>query len=109
MDVQTWRHPGGVVLVVTGELDLGTTPRFEEALEKAQRAESARVVLDLTAVTFLGSPGLTALVRANERSAGNGLGVVMTAGTSIRRPLEVTGLDTVLPLYETVDAAFEAN
>ncbi|SDI32963.1 anti-anti-sigma factor [Actinokineospora alba] len=109
MDVQTWRHPGGVVLVVTGELDLGTAPRFEEALEQAQRAESDRVVLDLTAVTFLGSSGLSALVRANARSAGNGLGVVMTADTSIRRPLEVTGLDTVLPLYETVDAAFDAR
>jgi anti-sigma B factor antagonist len=108
VDVRSWRHPGGVVLAVTGEIDLHTSPHFEKALVRAQRDETAMVVLDLTAVTFLGSRGLSVLVRANERSATR-FRVVVAPDNMIRRPMEVTGLDTVLPLHATVDAAFDAR
>jgi anti-anti-sigma factor len=50
------------VLAAVGEIDLATAPLLSEALSQAPQLEWATgVVLDFTATTFLGSPGLAVL------------------------------------------------
>jgi anti-sigma B factor antagonist len=97
-----------VVVTVAGELDMLTTPRLRAAVSGAlEEAKGAPVVLDLTRVTFLGSPGLAALVEAVRQAERRGgpLRIVVDNARPVIRPIELTGLDDVLALYGTVDAA----
>jgi anti-sigma B factor antagonist len=52
-----------VVVAVTGEMDLSTAPRFTLALDDAIGSAS-RVIVDLTAATFIDSTAIAAVVRA---------------------------------------------
>ncbi len=90
----------GTVLAV-GDVDLLTAPQLSAALQQAQEGTQA-VLLDLSAVDFLGSAGLSVLVEAARRAddSGGRLAVLVTRH-AVRRAIEVTGLDDVLHLFET--------
>lgn len=99
---------GAIVVTVAGELDMLTTPRLRVAVRQAlDEAMGEPVILDLTAVTFLGSPGLAALVDAVRQAGQRGgpLRVVVDNARPVIRPIELTGLDDLLALYATVDEA----
>src|SRR3979409_2393089 len=71
----------GVLVTVTGELDIATAPQLREALT-ARPAEGGLIVVDLTPVTFMDSTGLEAIVRLHTALAGAGgrLAVVCPPG-----------------------------
>ena len=98
-----------LVVSVTGELDMLTTPRLRAAVAEAldEAGGSTLVVVDLTEVTLLGSPRLAALVDAvsKARQRCGPLRIVVDNTRPVVRPIELTGLDDVLALYDTVDEA----
>jgi anti-sigma B factor antagonist len=99
-----------VVVNVSGEVDIGTAPEFEDELARAveDRLRSALVV-DLTGVGFIDSTGLNALVRALERQRLVGSSLVLVSDDSrVAMMLEVTRLDRVLRRYRTRDEALAA-
>jgi anti-sigma B factor antagonist len=100
--------PTAVIVTVVGEVDGWTVDRLRVALGQAldQPGERA-VVVDLTRVSFLGSVGLGALVQARReaRARREALRVVVDHQRPVLRPLQLTGLDEVLALYETVSEA----
>jgi anti-anti-sigma factor len=59
---------GGQVVRVTGELATGTAAYLDAVLEHQISVRPARLVVDLSAVSFLGVRGLAALVRAIGRA-----------------------------------------
>jgi len=97
-----------VVVTVRGEVDVMTAPRLRDAVARAFDApEAGAVVLDLTGVTFLGSNGLAALVDAvtEARQRREPLRVVVDDTRPVLRPLQLTGLDSLLALYHSVEEA----
>ena len=54
------REDGTEVLAVTGEIDMSNSDAFAAAIENARPAEG-RLLVDLTAVEYLDSAGLTAM------------------------------------------------
>ncbi|MFB9903092.1 STAS domain-containing protein [Allokutzneria oryzae] len=82
------------VVAFTGEVDLATRARFTTALDAAVRTDHPVVVLDLTAVTFMGSTALAGLLRARQqlREQDRELRLV-AAHEAVLLPLRVTGLD----------------
>jgi len=82
--------PGGVVVNVTGDVDLGSAHDFEAHLLAAFAETDGRVVLDLGGVTFMDSAGIGSLVRA-QRRAGSGLRI-RAMHRSVRRVLELASL-----------------
>lgn len=94
------------MLVATGELDLATVEILEAAVDRAISAGFNRIVIDLTAVSFMDSTGMRALLVTSQRlEEENGtLGVVLTGGP-VARALAVTGVDRLLKLFDTVAAA----
>ena len=102
------REAAAVVVVAAGEVDLLTVGRLRVAVEEALRAADGRpVVVDLTAVTFLGSHGLAALAEAASKAEQRRepLRVVVDETLAVIRPLQITGLDEVLALYYSVGDA----
>ena len=97
------------VVGARGEIDLSTTPAFRDALLEATRC-SARVIVDLTEVTFLDSFGIgviaaTTLTSNHDQQHGS-LCLVGTSGI-VRRGLETTGLARLFPVYGTVEEAVQ--
>jgi anti-anti-sigma factor len=80
--------------ILSGELDRSTVDRFEAALDGTRdagaRDAGARVVLDLSRVTFVDSSGVRSLIGLG-RSLGSSL-VLRDPSPRVRRVLELRGL-----------------
>jgi anti-sigma B factor antagonist len=101
---------GVVAVVVGGEIDMASSPEFEAALTRAVRDRDARaLIVDLTAVTFIDSSGVSSLVRALEkqRFAGGALAIVSN-DSRVSTIFEISRLDRVLRLFPSRDAAVTA-
>ena len=99
---------GAAVVHVAGELDLVTTPALRDAIADALSSPPPLVVLDLTDVDFLASAGLSELIAAGERAQGRTTLRIVAANRSTLRPLSMTGLDSMLAVFPTVDEALAA-
>ncbi|MQY26090.1 STAS domain-containing protein [Nocardia aurantia] len=96
-------HYGGIVVVeAVGEIDITSAAVLSSALEAVAPAAEA-VIVDLSAVGFMGSVGFTVLLAAAENRGPRQLRVVVSP--QVRRPLEMMGLDKVLDLYHSLDLA----
>jgi anti-anti-sigma factor len=91
------------VLAVSGELDLAAASSLEEELGQALESGSKVIVIDVTALDFIDSTGLSVLVRAHQRAqeAGLQLGLV-NPGAQVERLLSLTGLAQRLTLDQSV-------
>jgi len=57
-------------VVVSGDLDLATAPQLMSAVESLAASGARRVVVDLGAVSFIDSSGISALLRADRTLRG---------------------------------------
>lgn len=99
---------GRAVVIASGEIDMTTAPGLRDALAGASQA-STRVVLDLTAVTFFDSSGIAVLIdtlRDGRQGRRHSLTLAGAAQT-VRRVLEITRVDRMLPTYETLAEALD--
>ena len=90
---------GSVRVHVKGELDLSTSPEFDQALRQEIDA-GKRVVVDLSEIAFIDSTGLNTLIGALRACESNG-GMLMVSPTmpaQVQRVFEITGLNKVLPI-----------
>lgn len=102
---------GARVVTLRGEIDAFTAPSLRDDLRHLVEETGALViVVDLSAVTFLDSSALGALVgvirRLRER---NGELRIVQPRNAAGRIFELTGLDAVLDLYPDRDAAISAT
>jgi anti-anti-sigma factor len=104
------REGSACVLAVRGELDLTTAPELITHLEAAPSGSAAAVIVDLTAVTFLDSSGMTALVRARRSldEADMALTLVCDPESRPSRALAVSGLDALFEIRPSLDQALSA-
>lgn len=108
--LQTEERPGCVVLAVTGEVDLGTAPQLKERLTDLVAEGHRHVVVDLTATDFLDSTGLGALVAGLKRLRAHQGDMRVACNTPrVRKVFEITHVDRVLPMFDSVDEACRAG
>jgi anti-sigma B factor antagonist len=102
--VSTWLvAPSCVLLACSGELDTTTAPALVAAL--ATR-EEPRVIVDLAAIDFMDSTGLSILLNARRRylRAGRRLVVLCPDGPA-RRVLRLACLEETLSVTDSLGAA----
>jgi len=94
-------RPDGVCVAVAGEVDTYTAPQMLAALLAALETDP-RLTVDLSAVTFMDSQGLSALLRTRQETERRG-GSLRLEGVPPRvlKLLELTGMDAVF----TIDPA----
>jgi anti-sigma B factor antagonist len=83
------------VLTVEGEIDAVSAPQLRDALEELN--PRARVMLDLSALTFIDSSGLKVLVVQSQRmrEAGGAL-LVRCPSPPVQQALTLTGIDGLI-------------
>lgn len=101
----TWSGRSAVV-TATGEIDITTAESLRDALLSALNAGARGLVVDMTAVTFLDSAGVTALVRAARRAAANEatFRLAVTA-QAVLRVLNLVGVDRLIQVHPSVASA----
>jgi len=100
LHIRVLRGRGTPIVVLVGEVDLVDVERLDDCLASL----SGTVIVDLNAVTFLGSTGLRAFVTAQKRlQADGGKLLLRSPKDHVRRVLEITGLDFMLVGTPRVD------
>jgi anti-sigma B factor antagonist len=97
------------VLSAGGEIDYAASPQLRERLADCISAGGRRLVLDLSAVTFIDSTALGALVGAVVRlhEAGGGSLAVVCAEENKRvlRIFEIAGVESLIALHGSREEA----
>jgi anti-sigma B factor antagonist len=90
----------------SGDLDLATAPALRAELVAAAQAGATLVVLDLEAVPFLDSVGVSVIVAGYKRQRHNGGRLHLAAAVPVvRNVLALTRIDAIIPTYATVGEA----
>lgn len=94
------------LLVLEGELDISTAPRFKADLYALVDEGAKDIVVDLAAVSFIDSTALGVLIGGvrRVRPAGGSI-VLVTDGRAVKRALALTGLDRVFTVCDTREQA----
>ncbi|MBO3745977.1 STAS domain-containing protein [Streptosporangiaceae bacterium NEAU-GS5] len=105
LKVATQSHAGHAVLTVSGEIDLYTAPRLQAEFTRLLETGPERVVIDMSGVEFCDSTGMNVLLSALKRLRERGGRLEVAAPRpAVRKILQVTGLDSVFTVHETVPA-----
>ena len=102
---------GATLFTIEGELDLACAERVREALATCVREGPSALVVDLSRCSFMDSSGLRALIEA-KRALGDGEVapklLLAAPAAQPRRILELTSIETVMPIFSTREEAEEA-
>ncbi len=100
---------GPCLLSVSGELDYHTAPRLRAGLEEVPLDTGVGLIIDLSALTYCDSTGVSILVSAYHRAKSAGAALALAGMNSdIARVFRVIGLDQVFASYDSVEAATRA-
>jgi anti-sigma B factor antagonist len=89
-------------LSLAGEFDLAGIEQFEAAIDRVEASDPRAIVIDLSALTFMDSSGLRALVMADQRARQAGRRLAIVPGPPpVRRVFEITQLADRLDLIES--------
>jgi anti-anti-sigma factor len=93
LKIQRTTDAKGVVLALTGELDLASVPDAERELLELQGIHPGRVLIDLRGLEFMDSTGLALMIRAQQSAQANGHELSLRRGPGqVHRLFELTQL-----------------
>jgi anti-sigma B factor antagonist len=97
------RDEGGArVLKLSGELDVASSGEFQQAVDAG--SDCARLVVDLSALEFIDSTGLSVLVAAHNQAVAAGRDFSVVQGPAqVQRLLALTGLEQRLTVANTLE------
>ena len=108
MDLSLTTRPGRGCLIVqmSGVLDLATTPEVRSSLQQAMDDGARNVVLDLADVPLIDSTALGMIVWLHKQLLERGGQVgVAAARPVVLRVFELTSVDRLIRIYDSVEAA----
>ena len=101
-EIQTSTADGALILAAAGEIDLATAPQLGDAIHAANGVN--RVVVDLSAVTFIDSSGLNALVHGQRSLADRDISLRVVSPTDkvVYKVFEMTRLTSQLGIVDSL-------
>ena len=100
-DVRAGRH----VVRVSGEVDIFSVSEFTSALANAYAADE--IIVDLRGCRYMDSSALSALTEVHRRN--RRITLVVPSESAIRRVLEITKLDSLMPVTATLPGEASAG
>ena len=104
LNVATTIDAQAAMIRLSGELDARTAPLFQRAVEQAATQPVTRLVLLMAELEYISSAGLGVLLRAVHTMPGVEL-YVSGAQPQVQDTLQLSGVDRVVMMGETYDAA----
>lgn len=106
----TMRRDGNVtVLLPEGEIGYHEAPMLRQKIQEAWAGRPAKLVVDLSGVPYLATPGLATLVEALQASKkGAGALVLCAMNERVYAIFEIARLHTVFTITPTVGEALRA-
>ena len=103
----TTEHQQNVVIarVTEKRVDASKAPAFTSEMSTIIEGGANRIVLDLSAVDFIDSSGLGAVVSCLKRLGPTGSLAIAGAHDAVRRLFTLTRMDKVFRLHDNVEAA----
>ncbi len=99
LSVRSATNAGAVTVSLAGELDLGSAPDLEQALNAAQASSAGHVMIELAGLEFIDSTGLRLLLSAQRRADDSGQALVLrNPQPQVRRLFEVAGVLELISL-----------
>lgn len=107
MRMETIDLPGDIVqLKLDGRLDLEGTQAINDQFWYAATARAKKIIVDLSAVTFLASIGIRLLLTSARAQAKRGGRLILAAPQpSVRTVIEAAGIDQLVALTADVNSA----
>ncbi|WP_207835348.1 STAS domain-containing protein [Williamsia soli] len=99
-------HDGLTVITAAGDIDMQTVPVLSRELAMLDPT-AMRVIIDLTAVSFLSCAGMAALLHAHDAISPTGQ-VAIVASRAATRILALAGLTDTLNVHATLRSAVVA-
>jgi anti-sigma B factor antagonist len=94
------------LIAVRGEVHVSTAPEFSERLNEAIATGKTGVVIDMAAVEFIDSTGLSVLLNALRRvTRQQGRLALVVSNPTVLRLFEITRLDSTFDIAPTRDEA----
>ena len=94
------------LIKLIGKLDAAGVKAIETQFADHSAGEKLKVVVDLSTVEFLASPGIQLLTgNAKSITSRGGRMVLVSPLPAIRGVLEVTGISSIIPMYDGLEAA----
>jgi anti-sigma B factor antagonist len=91
LSIEARTQAGGVLLSLSGELDLATAPHLEREIASASESQPDAIVLDLRGLDFIDSTGLRTLITEHERSRESGRKFALVQGSKqVDRLMSIT-------------------
>lgn len=92
-----------------GRLDAVTVPSLEAVFEHSISSGRVRLVVDLSAVNYISSSGLRALLSVRRQAQANGGDMVLSGmNPRVREVFEMIGFDKLFRIFDRVDEAAAA-
>jgi anti-anti-sigma factor len=106
MEVTLEYLPDLLIVGIIGRLDTGSAPGFDNELAPVLADPRPRILLDLTANTYVSSAGLRSILQLVKHTAAHGgrLGV-FAAQPQVMEVIEISGFPSLLDLYDDRAAA----
>jgi len=106
-NIDTYNMESGVpVITLEGEVDVYTAPQLKQQMIGLLESGAKQVIIDLTKVEYFDSTALGVLIgglkRMRERDGNLSL---ICPNPRIKRVFEITGLDKIFDIYNSVDEA----
>lgn len=103
MQHEVKEYGGGLVVALTGDIDLESSPQARKVLLECVGRRRA-VLADLSRVTYIDSSGVASLVESLQTARKGGTGFALAAvSESAMRVLQLARLDKVFTIFPTVE------
>jgi anti-anti-sigma factor len=107
-DCKLRRIGGHGVVTSPTEIDATNAGEIRQALLAAVGHDVAVLIIDMGETTFCDSAGVQAIIAAYRQATATGTELRLVA-TAVLHILELVGVDQLIPIYPTLDAALAAH
>jgi anti-anti-sigma factor len=106
LEVRLERRDRSLLVICVGEIGYQEAPALQLKLKESFDARPQRVVVDLSGVGYMSTPGVAALVQALKTSRQIGTPLILASmNDRVRAIFEIARLHTVFTIAPTVDGA----
>jgi anti-sigma B factor antagonist len=92
------------VITLPAEIDITTATEVRQVLLAAASHNPAVLIIDMSGTTFCDSAGVQVIIDTYNQAAATNVQLRLAA-TAVRRILTLVGVDQLIPIYPTLEAA----